>query len=60
LQECKKIVLSGGCFQNKLLLESSIYALKKDGFEPYWHHRIPPNDGGLCAGQIYEVLRQKA
>ena len=48
----EKIVLSGGCFQNKYLLENSVRRLKHGGFEPYWHHKIPPNDGGLALGQI--------
>ena len=48
----KKIVLTGGCFQNKYLLERSIYRLKEEGFLPYWHQRIPTNDGGISLGQI--------
>ena len=48
----EKIVLSGGCFQNKYLLENSVRRLKYGGFEPYWHHKIPPNDGGLALDQI--------
>lgn len=48
----KHVVLSGGCFQNKILGERSIILLQKNGFQPYWHHRIPPNDGGIAAGQI--------
>lgn len=48
----EKVVLSGGCFQNKYLLENSVRRLKHSGFEPYWHHKIPSNDGGLALGQI--------
>lgn len=48
----KKVVLSGGCFQNKYLLENSVRRLMQGGFEPYWHHNIPPNDGGIALGQI--------
>ena len=47
-----KVALSGGTFQNKLLTEGSISILKKNGFQPYWHQRVPPNDGGICLGQI--------
>jgi hydrogenase maturation protein HypF len=51
-QEQKRTLLTGGCFQNKLLLESAVEKLEQAGFEPYWHRQIPPNDGGLAAGQI--------
>jgi len=45
-------VLSGGCFQNRYLAERVIEALRTEGFRPYWHQRLPPNDGGICVGQI--------
>ena len=48
----KKIVLTGGCFQNRFLTEQTIRRLRETGFEPYWHHLVPPNDGGLCLGQL--------
>ena len=48
----KNVVLSGGCFQNKYLLEKVVSALQNNDFKPYWHKRIPTNDGGLSAGQI--------
>ncbi|MBI4403009.1 MAG: carbamoyltransferase HypF [Deltaproteobacteria bacterium] len=46
------VVLSGGCFQNKYLLEKTIVRLKKEGYRPYWHQRIPTNDGGIALGQM--------
>lgn len=49
----KKVVLSGGCFQNAELLENSIRLLSAKGFLPYRHQRIPTNDGGISVGQIY-------
>ena len=53
-QKCdmEKVVLSGGCFQNVILLENSIHLLRDHGFRPYWHQRVPPNDGGIALGQI--------
>ncbi len=54
-----KVVLSGGCFQNKYLLERSISRLKEEGFGPYSHQRIPPNDGGIALGQIIAAAREK-
>jgi hydrogenase maturation protein HypF len=47
----KRVVLTGGCFQNKLLTESAIRRLENEGLQPYWHRRIPPNDGGISLGQ---------
>lgn len=47
-----RVLLTGGCFQNRLLCEGAIAALQNAGFTPYWHHRIPPNDGGIAAGQL--------
>jgi len=53
----EKIVLSGGCFQNKYLSESVISKLEKSGFKVFYHHRIPPNDGGISVGQMISLLR---
>jgi hydrogenase maturation protein HypF len=47
----ERVVLSGGCFQNKYLTERAIRRLREAGFRPYWHQRIPPNDGGIALGQ---------
>ncbi len=49
----KTIVLSGGCFQNALLVEKTLARLKSAGFTVYCHEMIPPNDGGLALGQLY-------
>lgn len=54
--ELPKVLLTGGCMQNKLLTEKTIVKLKTASFNAYWHHRIPPNDGGLAAGQIIGKL----
>lgn len=53
----EKVVLSGGCFQNKLLTELTVAQLTSAGFRPYWHQRIPPNDGGIALGQIVAAAR---
>ncbi|MEI7633637.1 MAG: carbamoyltransferase HypF [bacterium] len=52
----KRIVLTGGCFQNRFLTEQAVLRLDAAGFEPYWHQRIPPNDGCISAGQAAVVL----
>jgi hydrogenase maturation protein HypF len=46
-----KVCLSGGCFQNKILLEDSISLLEKTGFVVYHHKQVPTNDGGIALGQ---------
>jgi hydrogenase maturation protein HypF len=46
-----RVVLSGGVFQNNLLLENTIALLDKNNFKTYTHHKVPPNDGGIALGQ---------
>jgi hydrogenase maturation protein HypF len=52
----EQVVLTGGCFQNRYLTERAIKKLQQSGFRPYTHQQIPPNDGGLAAGQIMAVM----
>ena len=47
----QRVTLSGGCFQNKILVESAIRRLSDEGVAVFWHQRIPPNDGGIALGQ---------
>jgi hydrogenase maturation protein HypF len=51
----ERVVLSGGCFQNRYLLERMIARLRAEGFRPVWHQRFPPNDGGIALGQVAAV-----
>ncbi|MGA2280643.1 MAG: carbamoyltransferase HypF [Verrucomicrobiota bacterium] len=53
-----RVVLSGGCFQNRYLTEHAVRRLQAEGFRPYWHQRVPPNDGGIALGQVVAALRQ--
>jgi hydrogenase maturation protein HypF len=48
-----QIALSGGTFQNKLLLESVYAALTSDGYRVYINEQVPPGDGGISLGQAY-------
>ena len=45
------VALSGGCFQNKVLLESCITLLQQAGYLCLWQSQVPANDGGLALGQ---------
>jgi hydrogenase maturation protein HypF len=45
------VALSGGTFQNMLLLNQVVRLLEEKGFEIYRHHSVPTNDGGLALGQ---------
>jgi hydrogenase maturation protein HypF len=54
-----RVVLSGGCFQNRYLTEHVVRRLQAEGFRPYWHQRVPPNDGGIALGQVVAALRRK-
>jgi hydrogenase maturation protein HypF len=47
----KQVALSGGVFQNRLLLKLTSDGLKRAGFQVLTHHLVPCNDGGLSLGQ---------
>ncbi len=54
----RRVVLSGGSFQNRYLTERSIKRLREEGFKTHWHQHVPPNDGGLALGQILAAARR--
>ncbi|MBI5139032.1 carbamoyltransferase HypF [Candidatus Nomurabacteria bacterium] len=47
----EKVILTGGVFQNKFLLETAVIMLRKEGFQPFWNRKTPINDSGLSLGQ---------
>lgn len=49
------VALSGGVFQNALLLSGTRRLLRDNGFTALTHSRLPPNDGGLAFGQVLAV-----
>lgn len=55
-----KVVVSGGCFQNRYLTERAVKRFREEGLRPYWHQRVPPNDGGIALGQVAAVARMNS
>ncbi len=51
--------LSGGCYQNTLLLALTEERLKDAGFTVLRHHLVPPNDGGIALGQAVAAMAQQ-
>ncbi|MGB5325042.1 MAG: hypothetical protein WBN40_06430, partial [Pseudomonadales bacterium] len=56
----KVVSLSGGCFQNRLLLDLCRQQLERKHIRCYWPEKIPVNDGGIAAGQILAGSLRKA
>ncbi|MGP1385057.1 MAG: carbamoyltransferase HypF [Thainema sp.] len=54
--ELQKVALTGGCFQNRYLLNRAIQQLQAINLSVGWHQTIPTNDGGISAGQTMAAL----
>jgi len=63
LHQIDQIVLSGGVWQNQLLLEKTYQILEENGFRPLIHRQLPPNDGCVAFGQAmvtaYRFMKDK-
>lgn len=53
-----KVALSGGTFQNKILMEGVLEGLRAEGFEPYYNISVSPNDGGIALGQAFVAMHK--
>ncbi len=52
------VALTGGCFQNRILTKQAAQQLRRAGFTILLHRQVPPNDGGICLGQIATAAAQ--
>ena len=55
---CSQVILTGGCFQNRVLLSRVRTRLSEAGFAVYTQHRVPCGDGGIALGQILGAAQQ--
>jgi hydrogenase maturation protein HypF len=53
-----QVALTGGVFQNKILMEESLALLRENGFVPYYNISVSPNDGGIALGQAYVAMKK--
>ncbi len=56
--DLNRVVLSGGCFQNCILLTGMIHELTSRDFAVFAHQRVPTNDGGISLGQALVAAAQ--
>ncbi|MBF0303732.1 MAG: carbamoyltransferase HypF [Desulfamplus sp.] len=54
----KRVVLSGGVFNNLIILTGMIHSLEKNGFQVYSHTKVPSGDGGISLGQVVVARMQ--
>lgn len=54
-----KVVLSGGVFQNRYLLEGAENILTENKFEVFTHSKVPSNDGGIALGQLAIAAKRR-
>ncbi len=57
MTNCTTVALTGGVFQNTLLLRLTQKALEKEGFFVLRHHLLAPNDGGIAVGQALFAMQ---
>ncbi len=55
----KKVVLSGGSFQNRILLENTENQLIEKGFHVFAHEKVPSNDAGIALGQLAIAAKRR-
>ncbi|OGW25532.1 MAG: hypothetical protein A2X59_00815 [Nitrospirae bacterium GWC2_42_7] len=58
INNIRKIVLSGGVFQNSYLTEKVMNSMRAEGLSVYINELVPCNDAGISLGQAY-ILRER-
>lgn len=53
-----RVVLSGGSWHNRYLLQGAVKVLQESGFEVYYHRLVPPGDGGIALGQAIVTMHR--
>ena len=53
-----QVALTGGTFQNKILMEGVLKKLRSRGFSPYYNISVSPNDGGIALGLAYVAMHR--
>jgi len=56
----REVAMSGGVMQNRLLLSLAVPVLEKEGFGVLLQTAVPPNDGGICLGQVACAIARAA
>ena len=56
----KKVVLSGGSFQNAILLAGTESKLIENSFDVFAHEKVPSNDGGIALGQLAIAAKRRS
>ncbi len=57
-RDCPRAALTGGVYQNRLLLSLTDQMLEQEGIQVLRHHLVPPNDGGIGLGQAVYAMQQ--
>lgn len=52
----RDVLLTGGCFQNRLLSTLAVRRLEENGFDVHTHGEVPPGDGGISLGQAWAAV----
>ncbi|MDO4486177.1 MAG: carbamoyltransferase HypF [Bacillota bacterium] len=53
-----QVALTGGTFQNRILMEGVLEKLRSEGFKPYYNISVSPNDGGIALGQAFVAMHK--